>query len=319
MRYHCATSANDPIIATPDGRDRRADVGKRGSLAIRRLGRLRETDLTLNDGRTLHVYETSGDSANAGLAVFWHHGTPNIGAPPEPLLRPAKKRGIRWVSYDRPGYGGSTPHPGRDVASAATDVSSVADALGIAKFAVMGHSGGSTHALACAALLPERVVGAVCVSGLAPFGAEGLDWFAGMAAAGAAELRAAAAGRKALEEYLKSTEFDPEQFTPADHAALAGPWSWLGRVAGQAMRGGIGGMVDDNLAYVASWGFDAASVRPPVLILHGGNDRVVPSSHGEWLARHCPSAELWLRPTDGHISVLSSGVAALDWLREHAT
>jgi pimeloyl-ACP methyl ester carboxylesterase len=77
-------------------------------------------------------------------------------------------------------------------------------------------------------------------------------------------------------------------------------------------------MIDDNLAYVASWGFEPASVRPPVLILHGGDDRVVPSSHGEWLARHCRSAELWLRPDDGHISVLRSGVAALDWLREHA-
>jgi pimeloyl-ACP methyl ester carboxylesterase len=156
------------------------------------------------------------------------------------------------------------------------------------------------------------------VSGLAPFHAEGLDWFAGMAAAGAAELRAAAGGRTALQRHLASTEFDPQQFTRADHTALAGTWSWLGRVAGQAIRGGLGGMIDDNLAYVASWGFEPASVRPPVLILHGGDDRVVPSSHGEWLARHCRSAELWLRPDDGHISVLSSGAAALDWLREHA-
>jgi pimeloyl-ACP methyl ester carboxylesterase len=140
---------------------------------------VKETDLKTSDGRMLHVYDATAGDTDAQLAVVWHHGTPNIGAPPEPLLRPAKKRGIRWVSYDRPGYGGSTPHPGRDVASAAADVSSVVDALGIGTFAVMGHSGGSTHALACAALLPERVLGAACVSGLAPFHAEGLDWFAG--------------------------------------------------------------------------------------------------------------------------------------------
>src|SRR5207245_11365611 len=120
--------------------------------------------------------------------------------------------GIRWVAYDGPGYAGTTPNRGRDVASAAADVSSIADALGIKEFAVMGHSGGSPHALACAALLPARVVGVVCVSGTAPFGAEGLDWFAGMAAAGEAELHAAVAGRSALESYVGSTEFDMEIF-----------------------------------------------------------------------------------------------------------
>jgi pimeloyl-ACP methyl ester carboxylesterase len=204
------------------------------------------------------------------------------------------------------------------VASAAADVSSIADALGIARFAVMGHSGGATHALACAALLPERVAAAVCVAGLAPFDADGLDWFAGMSAFGAAQLRAAGGGRAALENYLASTDWDPEQFTPADHAALAGAWSWLGTVAGKAIEGGRGGMVADNLAYVAPWGFDPGQVTPPVLLLQGGEDRVVPSSHGKWLARHSRSAELWLRPDDGHISVLNSGAATLDWLLEHA-
>jgi pimeloyl-ACP methyl ester carboxylesterase len=120
--------------------------------------------------------------------------------------------------------------------------------LGIDQFAVMGHSGGGTHALACGALLSERVLGVVSVAGLAPFHADGLDWFAGMAAFGAEELRAAARGRAALEDYLGSAEFDPEQFTPADHAALSGAWSWLAAVAEKAIDGGLGGMVDDDVS-----------------------------------------------------------------------
>ena len=278
-----------------------------------------ETDLGLGDGRTLRVYDTGTDDAEGQLVVFWHHGTPNIGAPPEPLFATAARLGIRWVSYDRPGYGGSTPYRDRDVASAAADVSSVADALGIDQFAVMGHSGGGPHALACGALLPERVLGVVIVAGLAPFGAQGLKWFAGMSDSSVASLRAAAEGRVAKERYEASgAEYDPEMFTPEDHAALSGAWSWVLDVVNPAVEAGPGGLIDDDLAYVAPWGFDPAQAIAPILFLHGGRDRVVPSSHSEWLARRSLSAELWLSPDDGHISVLNSGAAAMEWLREHA-
>jgi len=276
-----------------------------------------ETDLELGDGRTLHAYDTGADGADRRLAVFWHHGSPNIGAPPEPLFPAADRLGIRWVSYDRPGYGGSTPRPNRDVASAAADASAVADALGIDQFAVMGHSGGSSHALACGALLPERVLGVVVVAGMAPFGAEGLDWFEGFGPGGAAELRAAAAGRDALEKHLAESEDEPD-FTPEDEAALAGEWSWFIDVVHRALAGGMGGFIDDDLAGVGAWGFDPADVVAPALFLHGSRDRVVPAAHGEWLARRCPSAELWLRPDDGHISILNQSAAAMGWLREHA-
>jgi pimeloyl-ACP methyl ester carboxylesterase len=279
---------------------------------------VKETDLELSDGRRLHVYDAAPDEGDRRLAVFWHHGTPNTGDPPEPLFPAATDYGIRLLSYDRPGYGGSTPRPGRDVASAAADTSGIADAMGIGRFAVMGHSGGGPHALACAALLPERVLAVVSGSGLAPFRAEGLDWFAGMSPSGAAELHAAAEGRAALEHHFASSEFDPEVFTLADHAALAGAWGWVGAIAAKAMESGPDPMVDDDLAYVAPWGFDPGQVSAPVLYLHGGQDRMVPSSHGEWLARHTRSSELWLRPEDGHISVLSSAPAALGWLRDHA-
>jgi pimeloyl-ACP methyl ester carboxylesterase len=198
-----------------------------------------QTDLELSDGRTLHAYDTGADEADGRLAVFWPHGTPNIGSPPQPLFAAAEELGICWVSYDRPGYGGSTPHPGRDVASAAAYVSTIADWLGIARFALMGHSGGGPHALACAALLQDRVLGVVVVAGLAPFGAEGLDWFEGFGPAGVAELRAAAAGRAALEKHLAQSDDEPN-FTPEDEAALAGEWSWFIDVVRLALAGGMG-------------------------------------------------------------------------------
>jgi pimeloyl-ACP methyl ester carboxylesterase len=277
-----------------------------------------ETDLELGDGRTLHAYDTGAHDAAGRLAVFWHHGSPNIGTPPEPLFSVADRLGIRWVSYDRPGYGGSTSRPDRDVASAAGDACAVADALSIDRFALMGHSSGGSHALACAALLQERVLGVVVVAGMAPFDAEGLEWFEGFGPTGVADLRAAAAGRAALEKHLAQSDEEPA-FTPEDEAALAGEWSWFIEVVRPALAGGMGGFIDDDLASVGAWGFDPADVIAPALFLHGGQDRVVPAAHGEWLARHCPSAELWLYPDDGHISVLNSGAAAaMSWLRERA-
>ena len=224
---------------------------------------MNELDLELGDGRTLHVYDGGGDDRGDALAVFWHHGTPNLGAPPGPLLPAADRLGVRWVSYDRPGYLGSTLAPGRDLASAAGLVASVADTLGIDRFAVMGHSGGGSHALACAALLSERVLAVVDIAGLAPFAAEGLDWFAGMAQSGVESLRAAAAGRAAKESHDDSgAEYDPE-FTPADEAALSGSWSWLMGVVGPAMAQGPSGLIDDDLAYVAAWGADPERLTAP--------------------------------------------------------
>jgi pimeloyl-ACP methyl ester carboxylesterase len=275
-----------------------------------------ELDLGLGDGRTLHVYDTGADEADGRLPVFWHHGTPNIGSPPAPLFPAAERLGLRWVSYDRPGYGGSTPDPGRDLGSAANLVSSVADALGIDRFAVMGHSGGGSHALACGALLPDRVRGVVSVAGLAPFDAGGLDWFAGMAASGVDSLHAAAMGRAEKQRYEASgVEYDPE-FTPDDEAALAGRWSWLLEVVRPALAHGPGGLIDDDLAYVAPWGAEVEHITAPTLVLHGGRDRVVPSAHAEWLADRCPAAELRLSPDEGHISILGSSESALEWLRE---
>lgn len=281
---------------------------------------MQENELTLGDGRVLHYYDWKPEFEEPELTVFWHHGTPNIGKPPAPLFAAALEMGIRWIGYDRPGYGGSSARSGRDVASCAEDVARIADQLGIEHFAVMGHSGGGPHALACAALLPKRVIAAVSIAGLAPFDAAGLDWFQGMTASGAAALRAAAQGHAAKVQHEGlNQEFDREMFTPEDWAELSGTWSWFDSVVRPALSEGPGGLIDDDLAYVTPWGFDCARILQPVLLVHGAQDRVVPCAHSEWLARSCRSARLWQRPDDGHISVLNSAASALAWLREQAS
>ena len=194
----------------------------------------------------------------------------------------------------------------------------MADALGVGRFAVMGYSGGATFALASAALLPDRVVGAVGFSPLAPFTAEGLDWFAGMGPSGVASLTAATLGLTAKESFEATNDAEPD-FIPADLDVLAGPWGWLGSVAGPAMAGGPGGLIDDDIAYVSPWGTDVAQIRVPVLLAHGGGDRIVPSSHSEWLGRHCPTVELRRFPDDGHLSVLRHSPDALTWLAAHVS
>lgn len=276
---------------------------------------LTETDLRLPDGRTLHCYDTgSGDAAD--LVVVYHHGTPNVGPPPTPLVDAPEGRGIRWVSYDRPGYGGSARHPGRSIADTAADDAALADALGIDRFVAFGHSSGAVLALAVAAALPGRVLGALCGAALAPVEAEGLDWFAGMHAGGERELRAALTGAAALEAELAASEFDPAMFTDGDFRALESDWAWLNGVASHGLDAGPGGMVDDDLALVADWGVDLAAVRAPVILLHGDADRIAPVAHARWLADRVPGAELVIRPGDGHISVLRGAGDALTRLRE---
>ena len=268
-------------------------------------------EVRLADGRVLRIHETGARGEPGSLTLVWHHGSPQTGALFEPLVSAAGERGIQLVSYGRPGYGGSSARPGRDVASAADDVRQVADALGVERFSVMGASGGGPHVLACAALLPDRVAGAVCLAGLAPL-THAFDWYEGMVSDGG--LRAAVDGRAARARYAASEVFDPTVFTPSDWAALRGTWSSLGADAERAGSAGPDGLIDDDVAFVTPWGFDVAGIAAPVLLVQGGQDRVVPPAHTEWLLRSCPSAELWLRPRDGHISILDAIPVAMDWL-----
>ena len=179
----------------------------------------------------------------------------------------------------------------------------------------MGASGGGPHALACGALLGNRVMGVACLASIAPYSPDA-DWFVGMASVGG--LRSALEGRESRASYAATEEFDPDSFTAADWAVLAGTWASLGEDAGRAAAAGTDGLVAADVAFVSPWGFDLARGVAPVLLVQGGADRVVPLAHAHRLMGACPRPELWLRPADGHISVLGACPVALDVLRHNA-
>ncbi len=265
-------------------------------------------------GRRL-VVEDAGPPS--GAALLLHGGTPGTGSVYEPNLEAGAARGIRHITYARPGYGGSDRDPGRTVADCVADTAAVADHLGIARFYLCGWSGGGPHALACAALLGERVRAAVIVASFAPRRADGLDWLAGMATENLEEFAAAEAGAEQLRAYLEGTAsglgaIDAEQphqafgelLGPVDRAAFTDEIARHGaQVMDDALRDGIWGWFDDDLALIAEWGFDLASIRVPVAIWHGGDDRMVPLAHGRWLASQVPDARQRLQPEEGHLSL----------------
>jgi len=242
----------------------------------------------------------------------------------------AAERGIRLISYDRPGYGGSSPHDGRSVADAAADVGMIADALGVGRFGTYGGSGGGPHTLACASLLAERVVGAIAIASVAPYGVEGLDWTAGMGQGNIDEFGAAQQSRDALAEFTARERdellaADPAAMveairtlvSPVDAAALTGD---LGDYMLASIRAAIDesveGWVEDDLAFLRPWGFDLESVGVPVALWHGEQDLFVPIAHGRWLAEHLDGAEVHIEPEHGHLSLVARVPEMHAWLVE---
>jgi pimeloyl-ACP methyl ester carboxylesterase len=274
-----------------------------------------EVKVSAPDGRTLDV---TVEGPEDGDLVINHHGTPGGGGEIyPPWVSAAAERGIRLAAHARPGYAGSDRHEGRSVADCAADAAAIADALGADRFYAMGGSGGGPHALACAALLPERVISAASIAGVAPFGAEGLDWVEGMGEENHQEFAAAQAGSAELSAFLapeaeQLRSITGEQVATAlgdlisesDAAVLTGEYAdHTARDMAEGLAPGYWGWFDDDMAFLRDWGFDLASIGVPVSIWQGSDDRFVPPSHGEWLAAHVGGARPHLLEGEGHLSL----------------
>jgi pimeloyl-ACP methyl ester carboxylesterase len=272
-------------------------------------------ELSTPDGRRLEAIVEG--PADGELAIL-HHGTP--GSAEEiwpPHIEAAGARGLRLGAYSRPGGGDSERHAGRSVGDCAGDVEVVADALGAERFYVAGGSGGGPHTLACAALLPQRVLAAATIASVAPADADGLDWSEGMGEENLEEFAAAEAGPEELEAFMERWASELRTITgdqvleslgdlvsEPDAAVLTGDYGDFAAASLRAaLRPGIWGWFDDDLALLGDWGFALDDIEVPVTLWHGHEDRFVPLSHGAWLAEHVAGASAHLLDGHGHLSL----------------
>jgi pimeloyl-ACP methyl ester carboxylesterase len=275
-------------------------------------------------GRVLDVLVGGPDDA---LPLVFHTGTPSGLVWYPPLAEAATARGLRTVLYARPGYGGSTPQPGRLVADAAADVDRILERIGADEFVTAGWSGGGPHALACAALLPVRCLAAATIAGVAPSDSPGLDWMAGMAEENHEEFRAALAGEADLTAFLDAAAGSLREISAAgvsdglgglvsetDRAALNGEFAdYLAAAMRAALTPGIDGWRDDDLAFTGDWGvsLDALGHATPVAIWQGDQDRMVPGAHGAWLAANIPLARARIRAGEGHLTLMINRIGEI--------
>lgn len=213
-----------------------------------------------------------------------------------------RRAGVRWIAPDRPGIGGSDAHPADSLLERARDLEALADHLGLERFAVSGWSAGGPHALACAALIPERVTRVIVMAGLAPLRGPRDIRALGMATdrflfrVAPRSPRLAAAGLRPV----RHAPFAMVHRSVATmlHAGPDGPAlapetaDQTARALVEALRPGMLGTARDYQLLAGDWGFDPASINTPVSLWHGDRDELLPLEHSRRLAATLPQAEL---------------------------
>ena len=285
------------------------------------------------DPRVIHLGDRALTVEDAGpdrgFPVLVHCGGGSRHLSPA-AVREARLHGFRLISYDRPGYGGSTPMPDRVIADCCADVEAILGGLGISRIAVWGFSGGGPYALATAALLPNAVTAVCLFAPLGPYGAAGLDFLDGMADSYREEVRIFFSDRAAARE-----KFRAEAAEMFGRLSTPGGWlaQWGDRAGKDAAHGqeaadylasiyqdgwthGDDGWWDDWSAFLGPWGFDLAAITAPVSLWHGLADTRCPPGHSRWLAERIPRMTTHFPETEDHTNIEDNNrTAAYEWLR----
>ena len=270
--------------------------------------------------------------SSEGFPLLVHSGTPGSQVLDPRLALLADEFGFRLIGYDRPGYGNRRSRPDRRVAHAALDAAVIADALAIERFATWGFSGGGPFALACAALLPNRVVAACVFASLGPSDAPGLDFAAGKPQDLRDEIDLfftdpAAARQKhrsdGIEMLVRSGHAKYwmarwGECAGADAAHSQPHAEFLAANMREAARQEDQGWWEDWSAFLNPWGFDLRDIHRPVQLWQGGQDLAVGLDHGKWLAQRIPDVDAHILPDEDHSTIeFNHRRDALQWLRRY--
>lgn len=245
---------------------------------------------------------TQGVEGGDGIPVLFHLATPSLPLPyieMPPLMREMLLPGIRPVTYFRPGYAGTQSRPGRTVADAAVETVAVLDQWGVEKAVMWGGSGGGPHALACGALIPERVAGIVLDSSPAPFELLGADRFEGMNEVNRVGYSMSMESEEDLLEKMRAV-FDPNHRVDDPEGIVAQARQAIAR---EGLPAGTSpaffaellvenghGWADDVYAITHPWGFGLGDVKVPVHVMYGTRDTMTPPAHGRFLTAGLPKA-----------------------------
>lgn len=273
---------------------------------------MNEFIFTLKDGRNLELFVGNGTSAHA---ILLHHGA---GSSAYVLRRELDFFGsldVMAISYSRPGYSTSNRNKGRRVVEVKSDVAQILDLFNIKSFSSIGHSAGGPCALSTG--LDPRCKSVVTLASNAEFGHSDFDFFEGMDPENVTGYQEMIRNAEDFEERTKQ-EFSgyvatvegirgraPKFFSPRDLELRQDPEyaSILVESSNRAIKSGVGGRVDDQLALVRKWGFDLSDIPVPVTVIHGEEDRVVPPSHALWLHKNLIHSSLKLVDGYGHFGL----------------
>jgi pimeloyl-ACP methyl ester carboxylesterase len=268
--------------------------------------------ITLSNGLRLGYAEYGDPRGEVG---FYFHGWPSSRVQGSLFDGIARKHGLRLICPDRPGIGLSDPQPGRRLADWQQTLTELAAHIGADNWHVIAWSGGGPYVLACALLMPKRLLSATIICGAPPLtflGHREMFWIyrlliqmrkylpsvlGGILKLGAliARLRPGSVVHRLLLRMLGAEDrrvlSDPEVFRVVCQATLG------------ALERPAAHVIADADIYLNEWGFEVSRITFPIHFWHGKQDRNIAWTYTERLASLLPRSTVHWSEIDGHYSM----------------